>query len=227
MSEWRSFDSKEQLDTQLAKQIALKLQEDIVRDGSASMAVSGGSTPKNMFFQLSACDIQWSEVDITLVDERWVDPCNEDSNERLVRECLLRNRAATARFLGLKTRCKDATEGLASAGERLAHVHRPFSIVVLGMGNDGHTASWFPRASNLENLLDPEGGAELAVSDPVTAPHQRITLTYPAVLSARNIFIHIAGEEKKKVLKEAVAVGAPIAAILQQATTPVTIWWAP
>ena len=226
MSEWRSFDSKEQLDAQLAKQVALNLREDIGLYGSASLAVSGGNTPKNMFHQLSLCEIQWSKVDITLVDERWVDPGNEDSNERLVRECLLQNEAVAAQFYGLKTSCNDATGGLVAAGEGLAHVRRPFSIVILGVGGDGHTASWFPRASNLNDLLDPEGEAELAVCDPVTAPYQRITLTFPAVLNARNIFIHIVGEEKKKVLREAVDVGTPISEILKQATTPVTIWWA-
>ncbi len=226
MSEWRCFDSKEQLDALLAKQVALNLREDIGLYGSASLAVSGGSTPKNMFHQLSILEILWSKVDITLVDERWVDPGSEDSNEHLVRKSLLQNRAAAAKFHGLKTSCEDAAEGLLAAGERLAHVRRPFSVVVLGVGGDGHTASWFPRASNLNELLDPKGEAELAICDPVTAPYQRITLTYPAVLNARNIFIYIAGEEKKKVLREAVDVGAPVSAILTQATTPVTIWWA-
>lgn len=227
MSRWRIFESRERLDLELAQKIASCLRQDIEQYGIASLAVSGGNTPKGMFRQLSSCELDWSKVDIILVDERWVAPDSADSNERLVRENLLQNKALNARLHSLITHHAQPGEGITELKVRLAEIVRPFSALVLGMGGDGHTASWFPQAHNLKDLLDPNGSAELAATDPVTAPHQRITLTLPAVLNSRNIIIHIAGNEKKAVLEEAVDAGLPIAAILEQTTTPVTIWWAP
>ncbi len=227
MSSWRSFECREQLDSELANQIAACLKLDIERHGTASLAVSGGNTPKAMFRHLSNCELAWSKVDVILVDERWVAPDSPDSNERLVRENLLHNRASDARLHGLKTADADPENALAELHARLAHISRPFSAVVLGMGGDGHTASWFPQASNLRELLDPLGSAELAATDPISAPHRRATLTLAAVLNSRNIFIHITGDDKKAVLEGAADTGAPVAAILEQTITPVTIWWAP
>ncbi len=227
MSKWHTFDSREQLDADLAQQLASCLSQDIQARGQASLAVSGGSTPKGLFQQLSRCELDWSKVDVFLVDERWVAPDSPDSNERLVRENLMQNQAVSARLSSFKTSDVDAQEGIAELSARLEAIAQPFSAVVLGMGGDGHTASWFPQAVNLKELLDPDGTSKIAATHPVTAPHQRITLTFPAVMASQNIVIHIVGDEKKAVLEDAVATHRPIAAILEQTITPVTIWWAP
>jgi 6-phosphogluconolactonase len=144
-----------------------------------------------------------------------------------VRENLIQNQAGSARMNSFKTSDVEAQEGIAELSARLEAIAQPFSAVVLGMGGDGHTASWFPQASNLRVLLDPAGTVSIAATTPVTAPHQRITLTFPAVVRSQNIIIHVAGDEKKAVLESAVAEHLPIAAILEQTITPVTIWWAP
>ena len=227
MSEFREFASRDALDKVLAGHIANLLAADINRRGNASLAVSGGSTPIGLFAQLSQCDLDWSQVWITLVDERWVEPGHQDSNERLVRENLLQNRARDANFIGLKSPGDDAVTGLAATAAQLTPLPRPFTCVVLGMGGDGHTASWFPRASNLAELTDPQGVSELGVSDPVTAPHQRITLTLPAALNSGEIILHITGAEKRAVLAEASEKHYPVAVITEQNTTPTSIWWAP
>ena len=227
MSEWRCFPSAGELDEALARHVADRLEEDIAARGAASLAVSGGGTPRNMFRHLAHCDLDWSRVWVTLVDERWVDPVDPDSNERLVREQLLQNRAATATFVGLKSGHADPGQGIADVSRRLQEVPRPFTRVILGMGADGHTASWFPQAGNVRELLDPAGDPGLGATDPVTAPHLRITLNLPAVLQSRGIVIHITGEAKRSVLEGAVAGCLPVAAVLEQDTTPVTIWWAP
>lgn len=224
MSEWHRFPSVEELDRALAEHIAGRLRDDLHRRGAASLAVSGGSTPRGMFRQLSRCELDWPGVWLTLVDERRVDSDHADSNERMVRAELLQNRAAAASFVGLALRTAD---DLAVLAERMALIPRPFSLVVLGMGSDGHTASWFPRAENLPELLDPTAGTRLAVTEPVTAPHQRITLTLPAVLDSREIIVHITGREKKIVMEQAAARDYPVAAVITQQTTPTSIWWAP
>lgn len=227
MSECRSFADRDQLDQALADHIAARLRSDIEARGSASLAVSGGGTPRLMFRRLAQCELAWSRVWVTLVDERWVDPDSEESNERLVRENLLQERAAQASFVGLKGDSADAGDSVQVIASDLAAIPLPFSMVVLGMGNDGHTASWFPQADNLPALLDPDGQATVAATHPVTAPHQRITLTMPAVLNSAEIALYITGEEKRGILASAAQHHHPVAAVLAQTRTPVITWWAP
>jgi 6-phosphogluconolactonase len=227
MSDWKTFGTAGELDRALAVHIAEGLRRDIDSRGSASLAVSGGSTPKHMFELLSACELDWSRVWITLVDERWVSTSSEDSNERLLRESLLQHSAAAAQFVGLKSGHEDARDAIAEITGRLKAIPRPLTTVVLGMGGDGHTASWFPMAANLRELLDAGNTNLVAASDPVTAAHQRMTLTLATVLDCLEIAVHITGEEKRSVLENAGREGYPIAAVLEQHTTPATIWWAP
>jgi 6-phosphogluconolactonase len=224
MLEWRRFDSTAQLDEALAGHLARRLVSDISRQDHASLAVSGGSTPTGLFRRLSDCAVDWAKVWLTLVDERCVATDSPDSNERLVREHLLQNRAACARFISM---AGAGNKSLSILGREIAAIPRPFSAVVLGMGADGHTASWFPQAANLGTLLDPANPEDVARTDPVTAPHQRLTLTLAAVLDSREIIIHITGEAKRAVLESARANHYPVAAVLEQRSSPVTIWWAP
>jgi 6-phosphogluconolactonase len=228
MTDWREFAATPELDEQLATHIGNALRRDIDRRGCAALAVSGGSTPAGMFARLSRQVLDWRKVTVTLVDERWVDNTNDDANEKLVREQLLQHEAAAAQWLSLKTAHADARDGLVEARQRLAQqLPAPLTVSVLGMGGDGHTASWFPQADNLATLLDPDNPDQLDATDPVTAPHQRITLTLPAVINSGEIIVHIVGAGKREVLESATDAGYPIASILQQTTTPVTIWWAP
>jgi 6-phosphogluconolactonase len=192
-----------------------------------SLALSGGSTPRGMFQQLAGITLDWARVDLTLVDERWVGPQDADSNERLLRENLLQGPAASARFMGLKAPGDDIERGAELASQGLATLQQPFTAVVLGMGGDGHTASWFPQAANLTALLDPHGEARFAATEPVTAPHRRLTLTLAAVLNSHHIHLQITGADKRAVLESAVTDSRPVASILTQTQTPVTIWWAP
>ncbi|MEP5569143.1 MAG: 6-phosphogluconolactonase [Halioglobus sp.] len=227
MSKTHNFDTRSELDQALATHVASRLKRDIENRGAASLAVSGGSTPKGFFAQLSEIDLAWNKVWITLVDERWVDTDSPDSNERLVRENLLRDKAATANFIGLKASPADANLGLVEITRRMDKLPLPLSCTVLGMGADGHTASWFPQASNLAELIDPEGSVLLGTCEPMTAPHQRMTLTLPAVLQSSEIIVHITGTDKRAVLAEATAKQYPIAAIIDQDINPASIWWAP
>jgi len=227
MSEWREFGNRAELDAALAAQLAADLRADLAAHPRSSLAVSGGSTPRQMFGILSTTELDWARVAITLVDERWVDPADPDSNAALVRECLLQDRAAAASFVGLKAPGPDCVGAVAAVADAIDSLPRPFAAVVLGMGGDGHTASWFPQASNLHLLLDPTNPARVAATDPVTAPHPRMTLTLAAVLDSRHIHLHITGSAKRAVLESAVARGLPVASVLAQPHTPLTIWWAP
>lgn len=227
MNDKKIFPDRDQLDRELAAHICDALGADIEKNGSASLAVSGGSTPKGLFQCLSVCDIDWKNVTVVLVDERWVDTHSQDSNERLVKEHLAQNAAMETLVVGLKTDHERADEGLREAQQRISLINKPFTAVILGMGGDGHTASWFPKAENLQTLLDPENPDEVAITDPVTAPHKRATLTLSAVLNSRDVIVHITGDEKLAVLESAKEQNYPIATIFEQKNTPVTLWWAP
>ena len=224
MNNWHRFNNTAELDRALAHHLAQRLTEDLARYGDASMAVSGGRTPTGMFGQLSRCDLDWSRVWLTLVDERCVPVESPDSNERLLRENLLQSGAAQARFISMASVAQD---GVAVLNSQIASMPRPFSAVVLGMGNDGHTASWFPGATNLAALLDPKNSAQVAETEPPTAPHRRLTLTLAAVLQSREIIIHITGPQKKAVIEQAEEREHPVAAALGQHEIPASIWWAP
>src|SRR5271165_5403632 len=137
----KRFADMDALSRALAGEIAAQLTDAIAKRGLASLVVSGGRSPVKMFERLCMQPLDWSRVCIALADERWVDPADADSNERLVRDVLLRERAAAARFSGLKNAAPSPDLGAVSAWETFARIPRPFDVTVLGIGDDGHTAS--------------------------------------------------------------------------------------
>jgi 6-phosphogluconolactonase len=225
------FDSQPALITGITARIAHLLTAAVNKRGQASLAVSGGTTPVPMFETLSRIDLEWGKVVVSLVDERWVEVSEKDSNENLVRSHLLKNKAASAGFIGMKTAAVSASAGEKECAERLKHIPMPYDVVILGMGSDGHTASLFPRAEKLPAAVDMDSGYICMAIAPQTASHERMTLTLPAILSSREIIVHISGAEKQKVYEQAISEGPPeempIRFILRQEKVPVTVFWAP
>ena len=217
-----SFPDRDVLTAELAAQIAKLLRDGITQNGRASLAVSGGSTPVQLFESLSEIDLPWQDVDILLVDERWVEPSDSDSNEHLVRTHLLKNKAASARFTGMWNGAKTASEGEGACAEQLLKTRRPFDVLILGMGGDGHTASLFPGAVKLPLATAMDSGKICMGIAPVTAPHERMTLTLPEILDSKQIILHITGQDKKDVLDQALTDGSmeemPIRFILSNQT---------
>ena len=136
-----STNSSESLAADLSQNIAEIINEAIQQNGRASMAVSGGSTPKPLFEELSLLDLDWPKVDLTLVDDRWVDADHKDSNELLVKTHFIKNYAERVNFVPLKNDEDTAKKGVPLAKEALKNFTMPFDIVILGMGADGHTLS--------------------------------------------------------------------------------------
>ena len=215
----------------LAQKIADRLSAAIAARGQATLAVSGGSTPKALFVALSKLDIKWSAVTVTLVDERMVGPAHERSNHRLASLYLLQNRAAEASFLPLFNRAGTADEVATAAAQKIDALPLPFDVVVLGMGPDGHTASFFPGGSTLARVTDPACQQSVMAIEAPGAGEPRLTLTLPRIVDAGLIVLHIEGDEKKSVLAKALEDGPaaelPVRAVLRQAKTPVEIYWAP
>jgi 6-phosphogluconolactonase len=216
----------------LAERIAERLRTALAERGHALLAVSGGSTPKDLFTCLSREKLDWSKVQVTLVDERWVPDTDERSNARLVASLLLQHAAAAADFVPLYTGAATPEAGLASANPRIDARPLPFDAVVLGMGDDGHTASFFPGGDHLAEALDLDGRARVLPMRAPGAGEPRITLSLPTLLETRALYLLIAGEKKRDLLADArLGLGAardyPVRAVLTQQRVPVAVYWCP
>jgi len=215
----------------LAGEVARRLRAALAARPLASLVLSGGRTPLPFFEALAREPLEWARVGVTLADERWVDARSADSNERLVREHLLAGPARAANFVSLRTGAHDPTAALAERRAALATLAHPFDVVVLGMGDDGHTASLFPGAEGIESALDPAASPGLIALTPPAAPHRRISMNLAMLLDSRWIAVHVLGESKRALLEQAERASAPrehpIAAVLRQHKVPVDVYWAP
>lgn len=226
----RSFADKPTLAKELAESVADRIRSAIATRGEASIAVSGGSTPGKFFQALGKTrDIDWSKVTVTLVDERWVPETSDRSNALLVNEKMLQGPAAIARFFPLYSGGEVPDEGaVAKTNALMAELPKPFAAVILGMGNDGHTASFFPGGDTLDQALT-DKGPTLALEAP-GAGEPRITFTLPRLLETDALYLHIEGDEKAAVLDKALADGPvaemPVRAVLRSGA-PLTVYWCP
>ena len=227
----RRFEDRLELARGLADSIAADLSTAIESRGEATLVVSGGSTPRPLFEELSRRPLAWDRVSVTLADERWVPVEDPASNEALVRRHLLTGEASGARWVGLVNEAATPEEGRDEIDRRLRSVPRPFDVLVLGMGGDGHTASLFPDAAELAEGLDTSHDRSCLAVRPPEAPHPRLSLTLAALLDSRRIVLHITGAEKWDVYQRALADGPveelPIRAVLRGAADRVEIYWAP
>lgn len=230
MHQLNEFSSKAELDNVLANFVAKELSQAIAKKGKASLAVSGGSTPKGFFEALSLIDLPWKKVTVTLADERWVDIHDDASNTRLVHENLLVNNAKEAKFFHVKQSGELTEACLEEMANAASNTLLPLDVLILGMGEDGHTASLFPCSEQIEQGLSLENDRVLMKVKPATAPHDRITFTLKALLNSKNTILHIAGAGKKTVLDKALsddnAFEMPIRAFLKNPEVNTQVFWA-
>jgi 6-phosphogluconolactonase len=221
--------SRSELESKLVAEIAQTLAQDIEHKGRATLLVSGGSTPLNLFKLLSNADIEWSKVTVSLVDERFVPDGHKDQNGELVKANLLQNKALKAQFIPLVQNAEDATSNLDQVRSSFSSNHFPLSVVILGMGTDGHTASLFPAAPELDEGMDLNQSEWLMITNPKVAPHQRITFTRKALLNTNRLILHCYGQEKALILKEAEQKLDyhiyPIAAFMGQDMIDLEVYW--
>lgn len=227
------FASREAASRGVAAMVASALEDGIQTNGSVSFLVSGGSTPKRTFALLSEIELAWDKVDIGLIDERCVPFSHAASNAGLALQSLLQGKASKASFVPMAT--DEGTEAgtLAEINARYEALI-PARCIILGMGNDGHTASWFPGASNLDDAFD-------ARSDPVVHIDasgckvageitNRLTLTRAAIAQARQAILILFGDEKKRVFEAAMTKSveeAPIRAAIEDLGNKLMTVWAP
>jgi 6-phosphogluconolactonase len=219
----REYPDREMMFLSLANVIAGQLGDFLRREGRATFSVPGGTTPGPVFDMLSAVELDWSQVAVLLNDERWVSEDSPRSNTRLLRDRLLKGPAAAAQLVPLYAPTETPEESLAALSEGIAP-HLPISVLLLGMGDDMHTASLFPGADRLAEALSPQAPPLMALRAEA-AGEPRITLTAPVLRAAMHIHLLITGPEKRAALERAQGLPpeqAPVRTILDNAS----IHWA-
>ncbi|NIB43044.1 6-phosphogluconolactonase [Pseudomaricurvus alkylphenolicus] len=228
------FEDRQALLASLFDRISAALENDLQQSGKASLLLSGGSTPGPLYRQLSQADLPWHNISVGLVDERWVESDHQASNERLLRETLVQNRASDVGFSGMKNPAETALAGEVECNAQCATLPAPYSLSLLGMGPDGHTASLFPHAQGLARALDAQQhcAAITAIPSKVTGDYtERMTMTPWSLLQSQALVLLITGEDKWQVYQEAKnntsVEDTPVSLFLQQEQVPVEVYWAP
>lgn len=183
--------------------LAAIVRRDIAQYGYARLLLSGGTTPAPVYRALSKAPLEWGKVDVALVDERWLQPDDPDSNARLVRDTLLQNHAKAAHFEPMTRIGRTLEEAVATAN---AHARRQASAAILGMGEDGHTASLFPGARDLPRALSSQ--SDYVAFDANGCPGAgawplRISLTPHGLSKARERLLLVRGQAKRRLLDRA------------------------
>lgn len=207
-----TFDSRDAAAAAVAQRLHEALVRELAAAPAAHLIVSGGASPAAVYTQLAQLPADWSRVNLLLSDERNVPPEHKDSNSGMVRQTLLTARAATANLLDI------TKHELPAPGTR-------YASALLGMGEDGHFASIFPDADNLNELLDPASSQRCSQVHTAASPHPRTSLGLAELLRAREILLLVYGAAKHQVLTA--PAGLPIQALLSQQQTPVIVFYAP
>jgi 6-phosphogluconolactonase len=214
----------------MAQAVAGELERTLSEKGHACLAVSGGRSPLPLFEALQQRALPWDRVSVMLVDERLVPLGHSDSNARLVCDRLLRQAASRASFQPpVPPFCTEIDQ--IDAAEVVADLNRTYrqpDLVILGMGEDGHTASLFPDAPELHEGLSLNGQPGYLALSPRAAPHRRVSLNLSALLRASRVLLGFRGPWKKQVFDAATLEPTPmlpVSYLLHQQSTPVDVYW--
>lgn len=228
MTPVREFATRAALMQAAAERIADALNTGIAERGTGSAALSGGGTPEAAYRALAALRLDWPKVTFLLVDERFVPPSHDASNEGMLRRALTPALAAGARLLPMFA--ENATPSDAAERADADYAHETIDIALMGMGEDGHTASWFPGMAALDDALDSANARTVVAVHAAQASGaaDRITLTRSAIAKARTVLLLVTGDAKRQLLQTAIANGdAPVSRLFEPPITNAETWWAP
>lgn len=224
------FESREEASRAAAARIVEALHRRLDGNGKASLVVSGGTSPARCFAELARSQgVDWSRVHVVLSDERWVSPDHDDSNERLVRETLITRRAGGAALLPVYKMETTIDERCDELNDEIVRLPFPFACSLLGMGEDGHFASLFPDAGNLDEGLVADSRQLCIPVQTSASPHLRVSLTLAALSRSDEILLLIFGDAKRDVYEAAKGASDayPVSRLLKQKRAPVHVYWAP
>ena len=207
------------------------LQQELAKQDAVSILLSGGSTPLPVYEKLAEAALPWPRIHIAQVDERWVEPDHELSNERVIREAFAVQPSALQNFAGMKRSSQSAAIAVDDCNRRYAALPPP-ALCIMGMGPDGHTASLFPAAAGLTSGLTahtPCAAIEARHSAATGPCTERMTMTLWALLKSPHIGLLITGEEKWKLYQTARTHedrSLPVSLLLKRATS-IDVFWSP
>lgn len=225
MMQRRYYAALSQLAAAFADYSAAILRHALAKNQQASLVVPGGHTPRHYLPQLGQQSLRWRDVSITLSDERWVDTKASQSNERLITACFLSLMPEPAHFVSLKTHHPRPSQAIDTIHKRLAALPLPFSLTVLGLGEDGHIASLFPGMNP-----DPESDLLCVSVEPPIAPSPRISLSLKALTNSQNIALVVTGTGKRRLVDKLTNMPAsanrqvPFLWLLQYSRSPIIIF---
>ncbi|MDQ7049486.1 MAG: 6-phosphogluconolactonase [Enterobacterales bacterium] len=233
------FDNVERLNQSLLATISNQLKQDIQQNKQACLLVSGGSTPKRLYQSLSQYSLHWNNVSIAMVDERWVDIDHPKSNQAFIEQTLVNDKAAEAHFYPMIDASKSVKQQ--NIQDAVSKINQAYSrlpknpICILGMGSDGHTASFFPHAKGLDHALNSKNtyccAIQASQSETTGEQTQRLTITLDYLQSCQAVYLLITGQQKWEVYQKALACTEvstmPVSAVLNQKKTPVFVYWCP
>ena len=223
------FETREEASVAAAREIAKCLSGRLNLQKRASLVVTGGSSPARCYEELSELPLDWKRTHIVLSDERWVPSDDDDSNERLVRHTLLQREAAEAMLLPVFHSTRSIEARCDEIDKEIRDLPFPFACTLLGMGEDGHIASLFPDAANLDEGLDVDNEQLCIPVETAASPHPRVSLTLAAIARSDAVVLLMFGDSKREVYEQAKARGSklPVARLLKQKKAPVHLYWAP
>ena len=203
----------------VAHALTSDLRKSLLQHETVSLAVPGGTTPGPVFDAMSGVDLDWSRVHVMLTDERWVPEDHPRSNAALVKARLMTGRAAEAQFLSFYRDGMTAAEAAPILSKELEK-ETPISVLLLGMGEDLHTASLFPGAPGTEAAMSFNAPIVCAVW-PEDQPEERITLSAPTLKGAMDKHVLFFGDAKRAAFEKSAQMApedAPVRAVIEGGT---------
>jgi 6-phosphogluconolactonase len=207
--EIKKFENKKNLESTLLLKISTCISDAIKKYGDARFLLSGGSTPMNLYSLLSEETIEWEKVKIGLVDERFVPKDNLFNNETQIKNNLLKNSAKFATIFGMVYNYENEMLNLKMVNQQYKTFFERIDFTILGMGEDGHTASLFPGDKESEELMNTSNMGVFSTKSP-SFPYNRITCSKELIANSNYIALLINGETKFNVLKNSIETQVPI-----------------
>lgn len=226
---FQEFDTPAEAAVAAGKRIVNALHRRLETHDSATLVVSGGTTPAPVYDYMAHKELDWHRIHVLLSDERWVPADHADSNEKMLRDALEKSRASYAQITSYFDADSSPEDRCAELEKELGELPLPFTSVLLGMGDDGHFASLFPDDVNLQTAIDLQSSRGFVPVDTGSSPHRRVSMTLAALLRCDEILLLVSGAGKRAILEQAADPGSelPIAHLLRQLRVPVDVFWAP
>ena len=223
------FESREEASLAAAEHIIAALSRRLQGEARTTLVVAGGSSPALCYAELAKAGLEWRRVQLLLSDERWVPPTHADSNEKMLRQALLTGPAAAASLLSLYSAADSVGTRSTALNKAIADLDLPFACVLLGMGDDGHIASLFPDADNLEAGMALDSATFFLPVTTAASPHRRISLTLAALTHSDVVILLFFGAAKRDIYERAKnnRTAYPVSRLLSQKRAPVHVFWAP